>query len=75
MQEELKKANQLYENKMNQELSYQYNYMSIEIDRLKEINKTNEVRLVNQKQEIDRLNERICEVDNKTNEKILKIQE
>lgn len=73
MQEELKKANQLYENKMNQELSYQYNYMSIEIDRLKEINKTNEVRLVNQKQEIDRLNERICEVDNKTNEKILKI--
>lgn len=41
--------------------------MSIEIDRLKEINKTNEAKLINQKEEIEHLNERICEVDNKTN--------
>lgn len=41
--------------------------MSIEIDRLKEINKTNEVKLINQKEEIEYLKERICEVDNKTN--------
>lgn len=41
MREELKKVNQIYENKMNQELSYQYNYMSIEVDRLKEVVKCN----------------------------------
>ena len=70
MRDELKKINTIYENKMNQELSYQYNYMSLEIERLKEIIRDSEGKISKQQIEITALKEKINKVQKKTDGKV-----
>lgn len=48
MRDELKKVAQVYEDKMNQQLSYQHNFLTAEIDHLKESLTENNAKLLKQ---------------------------
>lgn len=73
MRQELHAVKKAYEEKINQELSQQYNLMSVEVERLRAVIADSEARLAKKDFELMELEEKYQKIDRKTEAKLSRL--